>query len=62
VLTAVHGLHLIGGLYVWGRTYARMRYQRVELIDVRLSIELCSVYFHYLLLVWIVLFGLLLAT
>jgi cytochrome c oxidase subunit 3 len=40
----------------------RMRYQRVELIDVRLSIELCSAYFHYLLLVWIVLFGLLLAT
>jgi cytochrome c oxidase subunit 3 len=62
VLTAVHGLHLLGGLYVWGRTYARMRFQRVELIDVRLSIELCSVYFHYLLLVWIVLFGLLLAT
>jgi cytochrome c oxidase subunit 3 len=62
LLTGVHGLHLLGGLYVWGRTYARMRYQRVELIDVRLSIELCSVYFHYLLLVWIVLFGLLLAT
>jgi cytochrome c oxidase subunit 3 len=62
VLTAVHGLHLLGGLYVWGRTYARMQYQRVELIDVRLSIELCSVYFHYLLIVWIVLFGLLLAT
>jgi cytochrome c oxidase subunit 3 len=62
VLTAVHGLHLLGGLYVWGRTYVRMRYQRVELIDVRLSVELCSVYFHYLLLVWIVLFGLLLAT
>jgi cytochrome c oxidase subunit 3 len=62
VLTAVHGLHLLGGLYVWGRTYMRMRYQRVELIDVRLSIELCSAYFHYLLLVWIVLFGLLLAT
>jgi len=62
VLTAVHGLHLLGGLYVWGRTYVRMQYQRAELIDVRLSVELCSVYFHYLLLVWIVLFGLLLAT
>jgi cytochrome c oxidase subunit 3 len=62
VLTGVHGLHLLGGLYVWGRTYARMRYQHAELIDVRLSIELCSAYFHYLLLVWIVLFGLLLAT
>jgi cytochrome c oxidase subunit 3 len=29
---------------------------------VRLSIELCTVYWHYLLLVWLVLFGLLLST
>jgi len=62
LLTGVHGLHLLGGLYVWGRTYLRMRYQKAELIDVQLSVELCSVYWHYLLLVWIVLFGLLLAT
>jgi cytochrome c oxidase subunit III len=60
LLTGVHGLHLLGGLYVWGRTYLRLR--ESELIDVRLSIELCSVYWHYLLIVWIVLFGLLLAT
>lgn len=62
LLTAVHGLHLLGGLYVWGRSYVRLRWQRAEAIDVRLSVELCSVYWHYLLLVWIVLFGLLLAT
>jgi len=29
---------------------------------VRLSIELCTVYWHYLLLVWLVLFVLLLST
>jgi cytochrome c oxidase subunit III len=34
----------------------------VELIDVRLSIELCTVYWHYLLLVWLVMFTLLLFT
>jgi len=62
VLTGVHGLHLIGGLYVWGRTYSRMQYQRAELIDVSLSVELCSVYWHFLLLVWVVLFCLLLST
>jgi len=62
VLTGVHGLHLLGGLYVWGRTYLRMRYQHAELIDVRLSVELCSIYWHYLLLVWIALFSVLLAT
>ena len=62
VLTAVHGLHLLGGLAVWGRTVARLSRRATELIDVRLAIELCTVYWHYLLLVWMVLFVLLLST
>ena len=62
VLTAIHGLHLMGGLVVWGRTLRRMYPKRTEPIDVSLSIELCSVYWHYLLLVWLALFALLLAT
>ena len=62
VLTGVHGLHLLGGLGVWLKTVARMRTRAVELIDVRLSIELCTVYWHYLLLVWLVMFALLLST
>jgi cytochrome c oxidase subunit III len=60
LLTGVHGLHLLGGLFVWGRTVARMAQSGVELIDLRLSVELCTVYWHYLLLVWLVLFGVLL--
>jgi cytochrome c oxidase subunit 3 len=39
-----------------------MRTRAVELIEVRLSIELCTVYWHYLLLVWLVMFALLLST
>jgi cytochrome c oxidase subunit 3 len=60
LLTGVHGLHLFGGLLVWGKTVARMTRSGVELIDLRLSVELCTVYWHYLLLVWLVLFGVLL--
>lgn len=56
LLTAVHGLHLLGGLWVWGRTMTRLLHG-VELVDLRLSVELCTVYWHYLLLVWLVLFG-----
>lgn len=56
LLTAVHGLHLLGGLWVWGRTMTRLQ-RGTELVDLRLSVELCTVYWHYLLLVWIVLFG-----
>jgi cytochrome c oxidase subunit 3 len=62
VLTGVHGLHLLGGLAVWLKTMVRLRTRAVELIDVRLSIELCTVYWHYLLLVWLVMFTLLLST
>jgi cytochrome c oxidase subunit 3 len=62
LLTAVHGLHLLGGLFVWGKTMVRMRRAGVELVDLRLSVELCTVYWHYLLLVWLVLFAVLLST
>lgn len=62
VLTAVHGLHLVGGLVVWVRTLVRSLRKDVELIDVRLSVELTSVYWHYLLLVWLGLFAVLLST
>jgi len=61
VLTGVHGLHVLGGLIVWARTAARMFRPGAEVIDLRLSIELCTTYWHYLLLVWLVLFALLLS-
>jgi cytochrome c oxidase subunit 3 len=61
VLTAVHGLHLLGGMWVWGRTTTRVL-TGADLHSVRLSVELCTVYWHYLLLVWAGLFALLLAT
>jgi cytochrome c oxidase subunit III len=62
VLTALHGLHLLGGLVVWARTSTRLITRRVEVIDARRSVELCALYWHYLLLVWLVLFAVLLAT
>ena len=62
VLTGVHGLHLLGGLFVWGRTVARMSRKAALVGSVRLTVELCTVYWHYLLVVWLVLFGLLLIT
>jgi cytochrome c oxidase subunit 3 len=54
-------LHLLGGLLVWGKTLGRLA-GGAELIDVRASVALCAVYWHYLLLVWFILFGLLLYT
>ena len=62
LLTAVHGLHLLGGLLVWGKTVGRLARPGAELIDVRSSVELCTVYWHFLLLVWLILFAVLLST
>jgi len=62
VLTALHAVHLLGGLVVWGRAIVRMSRGFAPISSVRLSVELCTVYWHYLLVVWIVLFGLLLVT
>ncbi len=61
LLTALHGLHLLGGMWVWGRTTMRLL-TGADAQSVRLSVELCTVYWHYLLLVWIGLFALLLST
>ncbi|MBE0627282.1 MAG: cytochrome c oxidase subunit 3 [Burkholderiales bacterium] len=61
LLTALHGLHLLGGLWVWGKTTAKAA-RGAEVGAVRLSVELCTTYWHYLLLVWLILFALLLST
>ncbi len=61
LLTALHGLHLSGGLVAWARTSAKVR-RGFEAAEVRLSVELCAVYWHFLLVIWLVVFGLLLFT
>ncbi len=61
LLTGVHGAHLLGGLVAWGRTISKV-WRDVEVAKVRLSVELCAVYWHFLLVVWLVLFALLLFT
>jgi len=61
LLTALHGIHLLGGLWVWARTTVKVM-RGVDVAKVRLSVELCTVYWHYLLLVWVVLFAVLVQT
>ena len=58
LITAVHGLHLMGGLVALGRTIAKV-WHGAEISQVRLSVELCAIYWHFLLLVWLVLLALL---
>jgi cytochrome c oxidase subunit 3 len=49
LLTAVHGLHLIGGIFalVWATVKSFLNR------NLQLSVELCAVYWHFLTLVWL---------
>ena len=58
LITAVHGLHLMGGLVALGRTTSTV-WRSAKVAEVQLSVELCTIYWHFLLLVWLVLLGLL---
>ncbi len=61
LITSIHGVHLLGGLVAWARTSDKVR-RGLQADQVRLSVELCAVYWHFLLFVWLVMFGLLLFT
>ena len=57
LFTAVHGLHVAGGLVAWAR--ASLRAARGADPDrTRLAVELCATYWHYLLVVWLALYAL----
>jgi len=57
LFTALHGVH-VPGAWFWGRTTARA-WRGADIARVRPSVELCTVYWRYLLLVWLVLLALL---
>ena len=58
LITAIHGLHIAGGLGAWSRAVARL----TSGMDVRGIISLSATYWHFLLVVWLAMFGLLLST
>ena len=61
LFTTLHGLHLIGGIYFWGKTTAKFLKNNNKK-NINHLIEICAIYWHFLLAVWIVLFGLMLSS
>ena len=57
MITGLHGLHILGGLFVLGRTTIRARTSPVR-AKVSLSVDLCAIYWHFMLVVWLILFAL----
>lgn len=62
LLTSAHVVHILGGVVALGRTLIKMWSGKTTEARLLLSVELCAFYWHYLLAVWLVLFGLLLFT
>jgi len=64
LLTALHGLHVLGGLVALYRTTIKAfalsgTSTQQGLEGLTLSVKLCAIYWHFLLAVWLVLFSLL---
>lgn len=60
LITAIHGLHLAGGMLALGRVGARVSMAADGGADkVRLGVELCALYWHFLLVVWLLVCGIL---
>ena len=57
IFTAVHGLHLLGGLFFWGIVFSKIRkIDQKEIINEKKSIDALSLYWMFLLIVWLVFF------
>ena len=62
LLTALHILHLFGGLIAWLIVTYKSFIPQKETSDFSLKVNLCAIYWHFLLIVWTLLFVMLLLT
>ena len=62
LLTALHILHLFGGLIAWLIVTYKSFIPQKETSYFSLKVNLCAIYWHFLLIVWTLLFVMLLLT
>ena len=57
IFTALHGLHLLGGLFFWGKVFSKVnKLKKEDTIKGQKSIDALSLYWTFLLIVWLVFF------
>ena len=55
--TALHGLHLLGGLFFWGKVCSKiLKLEETKIIDEKKNVEALSLYWTFLLIIWLVFF------
>ena len=54
IFTAIHGLHLLGGLFFWGKVSSRvLKLEQNKILDEEKNISALSWYWTFLLVVWL---------
>lgn len=61
LLTAIHGMHLVGGLVALSYVVFRLWHENSP-SSLSEPLQLCTTYWHFLFFIWMVLFGLLTST
>ena len=57
IFTALHGLHLLGGLFFWGKVCSKtLKLKESEIISQSKSVYALSLYWTFLLIVWLIFF------
>ena len=57
IFTALHGLHLLGGLFFWGKVCSKiLKLEQSEIINQKKNISALSLYWTFLLIVWLIFF------
>ena len=59
LITGMHGLHIVGGLVALAVTTLRAWTPDWRMDRLRLGVELCAMYWHFLLFIWLAVFVLL---
>jgi cytochrome c oxidase subunit III len=59
LITGMHGLHIVGGLIALTVAIVRAWTPQWRMERLRLSVELCAMYWHFLLFIWLAVFVLL---
>ena len=57
IFTALHGLHLLGGLFFWGKVASRvLKINGIKILEEEKNISALSMYWTFLLIVWLAFF------
>ena len=59
IFTALHGIHLLGGLFFWGKVSSRIfKLDKKDYLNEENNINALSIYWLFLFIVWLVFFAL----